>query len=304
MGDGAEDLRFESGEVTLAGTFLDPGDAKVAALLISGSGPLDRDSNAKRLRLEVSSAIAATLAGHGVASLRYDKRGTGASGGSYLEAGFEDNYADASAAARLLAERCPDVPRLAIGHSEGALHAARLAAGGNAGGAALISCPARTGEEVLTWQAAQIVPTLPGVTKAMLKALRIDPLRSQQKAFARLRSTTAPTIRVQGKKLNAVWFREFMDYDPVPVFRRITVPVLVLSVSRDMHVPPEDGHAIAGLVAGPCDEEMLDGLSHILRPDPERVGPRGYKKAVREPVSPAVLDAIVRWVDRPAVPDP
>ena len=33
-------------------------------------------------------------------------------------------------------------------------------------GAVLIGCPARRGEEILSWQAAQIVPTLPPATKA------------------------------------------------------------------------------------------------------------------------------------------
>jgi uncharacterized protein len=35
-----------------------------------------------------------------------------------------------------------------------------------------------------------------------------------------------------------------------------------------------------------------------VRPDPGSVGPRGYRRAVRQPVSPEVLDLITGWVTR------
>lgn len=176
------------------------------------------------------------------------------------------------------------------------VHVAHLAADEKVAGAVLIGCPARRGEEVLVWQAAQIVPTLPPATRAILELLRVDPLRSRQKAFVRLRSTSADSLRIQGKKLNARWLREFMDDDPVPIFTRIHCPVLVLMAEHDMQVPPEDGAAICSLAAGPCEELVAPGLSHILRDDPESKGPRGYRKALKTPVSPAVLETITNWI--------
>jgi len=294
----SEEVRLQSGDVALAGTFADTPDATAAAVILTGSGRLDRDSNGPRFRGQISPALAETLASHGVAPLRYDKRGVGKSGGDYFDTGMTDNYADARAAVDWLAVRCPALPVYAVGHSEGALHVAHLAAEDKVAGAVLIACPARIGEAILTWQAAQIVPTLPAATKAILGALHIDPLKSQRKAFERIRSTSANTVRIQGKKLNAHWFRQFMDYDPVPVFERIQVPVLVVIGERDMQVPPEDANAIGALVAGPCEVKVIDDLSHILRPDPESKGPRAYRKALKEPVSPVLLDAISHWIDR------
>lgn len=58
-----------------------------AALLISGSGPLDRNSNMPGQALSIASAVASHLAHHGIASLRYDKRGVAASAGEYLRTG-------------------------------------------------------------------------------------------------------------------------------------------------------------------------------------------------------------------------
>lgn len=296
----AEEVRFESDGVALAGTFVGPGiaGARAAALILAGSGPLDRDSNGPRFRGQISPAIVDALAARGVASLRYDKRGAGRSGGDYFDAGLNENYADACAAIGWLASRTPGWPIYAIGHSEGGLHAAHLAADDTVAGAVLIASSARSGEEILTWQAAQVLPTLPPVTKAILKLLHLDPLKSQRKAFERIRSTSANALRIQGKKVNARWLREFMEFDPVPILRRIQVPVLVLIGAHDLQVPPEDADAIGTLVAGSCDVQIIPDLSHILRPDPESKGPRAYRKALKEPVSQLVLNAIGEWIDK------
>ena len=285
--------------MTLAGTFLDTPDAGAVALILTGSGPLDRDSNARRFPGEINSAIAQALDARGVAaSLRYDKRGAGQSEGDYFETGMTENYADACAAVGWLRTRAPNRPVYAIGHSEGAVHVAHLAADGKVAGAVLIACPARTGAEILTWQAAQILPTLPAATKAILKLLRIDPLESQRKAIVRIRSSSANAVRIRGKKLNARWFRQFLEYNQVPMLERIEVPVLVLMRDHDLQVPLEDAGRICTLVAGPCEEKVVEGLSHILRSDPESKGPRAYRQALREPVSLAVLNAITEWIDK------
>ena len=74
-----------------------------AALLIIGGGRSDRNSDARLpggriLRIGVDKAVADALAGAEVSTLRYDKRGVGASGGDYLRAGMDDRRAGARAA--------------------------------------------------------------------------------------------------------------------------------------------------------------------------------------------------------------
>ena len=74
----------QSPDVTLAGTVLLPpagNPVLAAAVLISGSGTLDRDANTRRAPLRNGRELAQPLAAAGIASLRYDKRGIGASGG-------------------------------------------------------------------------------------------------------------------------------------------------------------------------------------------------------------------------------
>jgi hypothetical protein len=72
--------------------------------------------------------------------------------------------------------------------------------------------------------------------------------------------------------------------------------VLAISGGHDVQVPPDDVAAIGRLVQGPFEGHVAGDLSHLLRPDPGSVGPRGYRRAVRQPVSPEVLDLITAWI--------
>jgi hypothetical protein len=82
------------GGLRLRGAVLSPQgrNSVPAALLISGSGPLDRNSNMPGQALNIASALASHLFHHGIASLRYDKRGVAASAGEYLRTGFDEEH--------------------------------------------------------------------------------------------------------------------------------------------------------------------------------------------------------------------
>ena len=129
------DVRFDSAGCAIAGTFTSVPAPVAAALVITGSGRLDRDSDAKLrrtgiglLRTGVTRQVAEALTAANVVTLRFDKRGVGASGGDYLRAGMTENLADARAGLLWLAAHAPGLPLLTVGLSEGTCHAARLAA--------------------------------------------------------------------------------------------------------------------------------------------------------------------------------
>lgn len=87
-----QEVRIQSGEVELIGILCSPdGTGKFpAVLMVHGRGPLDRDENMKGQQLNIFNAIAHVLAQRGIASLRYDKRGYGASSGDFMSAGHAD----------------------------------------------------------------------------------------------------------------------------------------------------------------------------------------------------------------------
>lgn len=300
----AENVTFDADGCMLAGTFTVVARPVAAALLITGSGKTDRDSDVRMpgglmLRGRITRACAGAMAAAGVSTLRYDKRGVGASRGDYLSTGMPQRLADARAGLGWLADRCPGLPLIVLGHSEGTYYAAQLAAENpSVAGIVLLSGSVRPGGEVLAYQTAQLADRLPASAKLILRLMRTDAVRSQRKNLAKTMSSSADIIRMQGMRVNARWIRDFVRYDPAPALARVTVPVLAITGGHDLQVPPADVEAIGGLVRGPFEGHVVDDLSHMLRPDPGSVGPRGYRRQARKPVSPEVLGLISAWVRR------
>lgn len=296
-----QDVTFDSGGCTLAGTYAQAAQPVAAALLIAGSGKTDRNSDVhlplhQLLRGGITRQISDALVAAGVSTLRYDKRGVGASGGDYLTTGMQQRLADVQAARGWLATSAAGLPLLAIGHSEGTYYAERLAADGEVAGAVLLSGSARTGAEVLAWQTEQLATRMPAAARLVLRLMRTDVVRLQRKNLNRILASTDDVVRLQGTRVGARWVRDFVAWDPKPALARITVPVLAIIGAADLQVPPADIETFGQLVRGPFEGHVAADLSHMLRPDPDRLGPRGYRRAARQPVSAQVLDLITAWV--------
>ncbi|GAB7193000.1 alpha/beta hydrolase [Kineococcus sp. NUM-3379] len=299
----SRELRFPSGPLTLAGTLTVPAGTgpHPAVLLIPGSGPVDRDSDHRRLRLGASRELAGALTAAGFATLRYDKRGVGASEGDWRATGMTDNAHDARAALDALRTQPGIDPSrvLLAGHSEGALLATQLAgADAPVDGVALLSSPATRGEDVLLWQAERIAPTLPAPVRLLLRALRTDLTARIAKNHATLKATTTDVARIGGVRVNARWHREFLAYDPSADLARIRVPVLAVTGEKDLQVDPGDVERIADLVPGPVETHRVPDVTHVLRPQPGRPSLTAYRREVRGPLDPRVVRLLVDWATR------
>ncbi len=294
------DLTIEAQGAALAGTFSTPSTPgpHPAALILAGSGKIDRDGDAKRMPLHVSHDLAALLNAHGWASLRFDKRGVGASTGDYLRTGFHDELADADAALAWLLAREDVGPVIVVGHSVGASFAAELAAqyGPELAGAAMLALTAQTGADTLTWQTAQIAGSLPRAVRVLLRVLHIDVIAQQRKAMAKLAASTGDVMRMQGVRTNARWMRELIAYDPRPTLRRVEIPVLAMTGAKDVQVNPDDLAVVAELVPS-AQTEIVPDVDHLLRYEArERSDVRRYKYQAREPLDPRVADGLVAWL--------
>ncbi|MHB1929556.1 MAG: alpha/beta hydrolase family protein [Acidimicrobiales bacterium] len=301
----SREIRFDSDGLNLAGTFALPEAAGVvpAVLLLPGSGQTDRDDNAKRLAINLFPPLTAAIGEHGFATLCYDKRGVGASDGDFWTSSFDDLLADAIAAVGWLRDQ-PEIDAshiFVLGHSEGALVAIRLAAGGApVSGIVLLAGSAQIGEQTLTWQAHQIAATLSGFNKWLLRVLHIDVTRSQQRSLARIKAATADVVRIQGRRINARWMRQFLTYDPKGDLARINMPVLAITGDHDVQVDPDDLDRMRGLVPGRFDALRLVGSSHLFRPEGTRRGLAGYKEQARRPPDPQMIAAVIDWLERNA----
>ncbi|MCA9522373.1 MAG: alpha/beta fold hydrolase, partial [Myxococcales bacterium] len=126
------EVTIPSKDATLSGTLTLPRGVKErlpALLLLSGSGPQDRNEDAPGLPLRLFYALAKRLTPLGFAVLRVDDRGVNKSTGTFANQPREVFTHDGIAMLDFLrAHPRVDPKRIwLLGHSEGTLHAARIA---------------------------------------------------------------------------------------------------------------------------------------------------------------------------------
>jgi uncharacterized protein len=296
------EFAFAGDDVPLQGTLTLPrgSGSFPAVLLIAGSGAVDRNEDLPTLRLDVLRQLASHLAGIGVASLRYDKRGVGQSGGDFFSAGLLDNVADAACALEALRRHPNIIPSqiLLLGHSEGAVIAIKLGGdGADVAGLVLLGCPAQPGEQVLTWQSARVAEGLTGLNRWIVKLFRVNLQGRQRRLLDRLKHSTEAVMRnPRGGTINAKWFREFMAFDPLAAFVRVRVPVLAITGSKDIQVDPADLTRFAVHARSEFSYHIVPDVNHILRYDPAaRPSTSSYVQQVAQPVDPRVVELILSW---------
>ena len=262
-----EEVKVEnkSDDVTLAGTLTIPeeGSRFPVAVLVSGSGPQDRDETL--LGHKPFHVIADHLSRNGIAVLRYDDRGTAKSTGDFSSATTRDFANDASAAVAYLKNRKEfDPNRIGIiGHSEGGLVGPMVAAENeNVGFVIMLAGPGVNGEKIVYDQsramaAALGVPKeqLDGQEKAIKKALELSKTAESDEAFndgikKMLKEIThelGEEVPPESEEMSVAkfaqfrtpWFRYFLKHEPAPVLSKVKCPLLVLNGELDLQVTHE-----------------------------------------------------------------
>ncbi|TEU06586.1 MAG: alpha/beta fold hydrolase [Candidatus Aminicenantes bacterium] len=271
----SEDVTYSSGDIEMAGTLTIPSDGKdkhPAAVLISGSGPQDRNEDTVGpggLKMGIFKQIAHVLSENGIAVLRYDDRGTGESQGSFGEAAQEDLVQDARAAVAYLRTREDIIPeRIAlVGHSEGGIIAPRIAAEDSKVFAiVLLAGTAKTGDQVLREQFNFLMDSmeLPKDRREeamaryedMLKIIKGEPV--DEEAEEKLKPLIEPQLK---------WLRSFVDYDPLSVLGDIEAKILIINGGKDKQVFPEHAkmlHKRLKKLKKPVTLKIFPDLNHLL----------------------------------------
>lgn len=261
-----QEVSIDGGAGPLWGTLLRPaGDHPVPAVLIlSGSGPTDRDGNGPSLRNDSLKQLAETLAAAGIASLRVDKRGVGASAGAAVSEAalrFETYVADAVNWADYLAARDWVLGVAIVGHSEGALIGTLAALERPPAGLVAIAGAGLPAGRLLRRQLAAA-----GLPRDLLRQAEtaIDALE-EGRQVADVDEALGPLLRPSVQPYLISWFR----HDPAEALSKVAAPVLVIQGSRDLQVSVDDARRLAKgrLVAGSPGAELaiVDGMNHVLK---------------------------------------
>lgn len=320
-----EELVFENkaANVKLAGTFTKPkGDGPFrAVILITGSGPQDRDETLFNHKPFL--VIADHLTRKGIAVLRYDDRGVGKSTGKFSEATTADFASDVRAAVAFLKQR-KDVKGIGlIGHSEGGVIAPMVAA--DSADVAFIVLLAGTGlpgDELLIMQGQALLIAAKADEKALklqrdtqmklFKLVRegadaksikaaLDDMRKELPEDIQKKSSSEISSQLQQteKSLTSPWIKWFLMHDPRTSLRKVKCPVLALNGDKDVQVPMKEnlGEIEKALKeAGNMNVEIrkFAGLNHLFQTCTTGL-PAEYGK-IEETIAPAVLEAMSDWI--------
>ncbi len=309
--------------VTLAGTLQVP-DGVVqppVAVLVTGTGNHTRDQVISGLPM--FKELADRLEAAGIASLRVDSRGSGASTGpKALESTTLDRIEDTRAlVAHLRGAPAADLGRVGlVGHSEGAMIAAALAREPGVDWVVLLAPPARSGRVVwVEQQAAPAEAELEGRPEAQARARALleqaaaqsiagasrDELERTAVELFGLIGMDEATARADGSidqfagRMVDPWMRGFLAYDPQPSLRALRGPVLAVYGSHDRFTSPAQN---AGRLVELASERreadltlrLLPRQDHFFLESPGREP--GEHKRGEMALAPALSTLLVEWI--------
>jgi pimeloyl-ACP methyl ester carboxylesterase len=306
--------------VKLAGTLTLPRGARrfPAAILITGSGPEDRDETI--LGHKPFWVMADYLSRRGIAVLRVDDRGVGGSTGDTMKATIEDQAGDVLAGVEYLKSRADiEAGHIGvIGHSEGAIVGAVAASRSPAiSFLVMLAGPGVPGLQVLRLQEdmilraagadASVIARNRAAADMMVEVIQSEP--DNPTALAKIRSRLEEmkdpmpdsAIRAQIAMIRAPETQSILAYDPAEALRKLKVPVLALNGSKDLQVPAQQNlPAIATALKAGRDADVtvreLPGLNHLFQKCNQCT--LAEYATIAETFSPAALAIIGDWLAR------
>lgn len=320
--------------LTLAGTLTLPHGPgpHAAVLLLSGSGPQDRDGGLAGHRPFL--VLADHLTRAGIAVLRVDDRGVGGSGGSTFTTSLADRAADAIALVSYLRGRTEvDGGRIGlVAHSEGGWVAPLVAraAPDDVAFLVLLAGPGLSPRSLLLAQQAALLrargadeatlAAMTAFTRSLVEVLATtpDPARAaerleelatevaaglptpQARALESYLADQSESERVSARRAaNTAWFRDLIAFDVTPAWRGVRQPVLALFGGRDVQVPPAENADALRLLTGADHRrdriiKELPDLNHLFQP--ARTGLPEEYATIDTTIAPEVLEIIEGWI--------
>jgi pimeloyl-ACP methyl ester carboxylesterase len=329
-----EQVTFTNGDVTLAGTLsLPDGPGPYpAVVLVSGSGPQDRDEYlGGGIAIRPFELLANALTPAGIAVLRYDDRGVGASTGDFAASDLHDFADDAEAAITYLTTRDdidPDHIGL-VGHSEGGAIAAILGArnteldfivslaglGVSGKDVLLLQTQLMMEAEGATPEQAQAqvdlmtqVATLLDDPEALEEAISNAALaqvaalpQEQRDAIGDIEAYAHTLAAQQASQLQAPSVRALLEFDPAPEWAQTTAPVLAIFGGKDKQVDATQN-------AAPLLDALTRGgnmdVTVVVLPDANHLFQAAGSGALTEysvlapEFTPDLLPIIIDWITR------
>ncbi len=303
--------------VELAGTLtlpsIEPGRRFPTVVMVTGSGPQNRDEEIFEHR--PFAVIADYLARNGIASFRYDDRGTASSKGNYSEATIDTFKGDASSAYNF-AKSLPETEKVGIlGHSEGGTLAVLIASEAKPNFIVSLAGMVTPAKETLMEQNLRTLDKL-GLTESQkessikLIGLLFDEIAKQCRGgetniidvdlICQENSLDVPAIVLESVKRNNEarngYFDSLVSLDPTGALKKVKCPVLAINGTKDTQVNAEKNLNAFRKNVKNVEIKQMDGLNHLLQH--ATTGDVSEYNDIRETISPEVLTIITDFIQR------
>lgn len=263
------------GDVSIGATVSYPDDSKKypAIVLIMGTGATDRDGNEKGFKTDFYKNLANMFTEWGFVTVRYDKRGTFETEGSYGTAGLSDLIDDAVSVIRYMkALPYVDETKLIVcGHSEGAMIATLLSEKEDTAGLLLLGGAAISMKDALLYQNHLVAEEFS--KKKGLLGMLLRSQTSQEKTDAKVDAMFQKCVESQkdrvffgGAVLNARWVKEHASYssdDYVALLKKYGKPILSITGTADLSADHRRLSALSEIPNAECFTPQ--NVNHILR---------------------------------------
>ena len=243
------------------GTLLESAESNsILSIIISGSGPTDRDGNSTYIKSDYLKMLAEGLFENGISSYRYDKREVGNSIGN-IKSGEEVKFSDFINDAISIINHFRGTNKfkkvVVIGHSEGALIgmiASRLIFD-------IFISISVAGEDYLTLIQRQL-SIQPAYVKSMSDPI-IEKLKNKE-----LVDSVPPLINSLFNNTIQKFLIDASSYDPKDEISKLDIPVLIVQGSNDIQIEIKDAQLLHN-AAIKSRLEIIQGMNHVFRQSPE-----------------------------------
>ncbi len=262
-------------------------------ILHAGSGPTDRDGNQFLLQNDSLKMLGKGLAKKGLAVLRYDKRGVGASATALAkeeDANVETYVADLAAWVELLRQDARFNGVSIVGHSEGALIG--MLAARQARVDAYVSL-AGLGQKPTVVLRKQLANKLPRELKE-----KSDKIMDELEA-GRTVTDVPKELEVLFRPSVQPFLISLFRYDPVRELGGLKVPVLIVQGTTDIQEAIEDARLLAAgnKAAQLC---LIEGMNHVLKKAKSQAEQDAAYNKTTVPIMPQVVDEVAAFLTKGA----
>lgn len=231
------------------------GEKFPVVLLIAGSGPTDRNGNNASMQNNSLQMVAATLGAKGIASLRYDKRGVGASAQVEMkeeEVRFQDFVDDAKRWLDFLKKDSRFIHFTVMGHSEGSMIGAIVAQEADA--FVSLAGPGRKADvlirEQLAFQPDNIKKPAYAILDSLAKGKQVDQFPGELEPL--FRKSVQP------------YLISLFAVDPVESLKKLKIPVCIVQGGKDLQVKTADGEALKAACPNAV-YHFYANMNHVLK---------------------------------------